>query len=144
MVRYYMNTFLVYLLSILLGIAAMVVLYRLLFNAAVLPAFEQVDSPTLAIGVSAIAVIAPVVAVTEALISWLKMWREARTKAELVKVIDAQSTAPHGMDIYALERASRLPRKILQERVNELILLGRIGVRITASETREYFLIGAG
>ena len=82
-------------------------------------------------------------AIMEALVSWLRLWRENQKKDELIKVIEALSTSPKGMDIFALVRESRLPREILQDRVNELILLGRIGVRLTANNNREYFLISA-
>ena len=143
MTRYYLVTIGIYLLAILVAAGAMVVLPNLILNATTPTILEQVDSPSLAVGVTAIAVIAPVVAVMEALISWLKLWRESRLKAELVKVIDAQSSSPRGMDLSALQRETKLPRKVLQDRVNELILLGRIGVKIKPDNQREYYLIGA-
>jgi hypothetical protein len=143
MTRYYLVTIGIYLLAILVAAGAMVVLPNLILNATTPTILEQVDSPSLAVGVTAIAVIAPVVAVMEALISWLRLWREARLKAELVKVIDAQSSSPRGMDLSSLQRETKLPRKVLQDRVNELILLGRIGVKIKPDNQREYYLIGA-
>ena len=82
-------------------------------------------------------------AIMEALVAWLRLWRENQIKDELIKVIEAQSTSPKGMDIDALQRESKLPREILKDSVNELILLGRIGVRLTANNNREYFLISA-
>lgn len=55
----------------------------------------------------------------EAILSWQKSWREIRLKAELIRVIDA------------LQRESGLPAQVLRERVKEMVLLGRIGVKIT-------------
>ena len=142
MIRYQLNIYLRYFLAILIAFLALVLLYSLFLTPNTLQTIEQSDNTPVALGLSAIAVIAPIVAIMEALISWMKLWRESRINSELVKVIDAQSTSPKGMDISALERETKLPRNILQDRVNELILLGRIGVRLTPNNSREYFLIG--
>ncbi len=149
MFRYLLKNILVYVLAVLAATAALLALYsasmglyRLYLKLFPLPVLGQNGITAVSIGVSTIAVIAPVIAIMEALISWLKLWREARLKAEMVRVIDAQSTSPGGMDIQALERASRLPHRIVQERVNELILAGRIGVRLDTDRRRIYFLTG--
>jgi hypothetical protein len=143
MISYRLTGFFVYACAIIVAIAIVVIPYSLLFNSRTLGVLTEFTSTPQAVGISMIAAIAPIFAIMEALVSWLKSWRENRVRSELVKVIDAQSTSPKGMDINALERESRLPRRVLQDRVNELILLGRIGVRITPSSNREYFLIGA-
>ena len=142
MVTYRLQILLRYVLAILVAIFVLAVPYSLLFNTAAMDRISQFSSPTQAIGFSIIAATASIFAIMEALVSWLKSWRENRIKSELVQVINALCTAPVGMDITALERESKLPTKVLQERVNELILLGRIGVRITANNHREYFLVG--
>jgi hypothetical protein len=76
------------------------------------------------------------------MLSWPKSWRENRLKAELIQVIDALSGSPGGMDLEALQTESGLPTQVLRERVNELLLLGRIGVKITPNHHREYSLKG--
>ena len=91
-------------------------------------------------GISVITIVAPLVAILEALISWLKLLRDNRVKDEMIKVVAAQTTSPRGMDLAALESMSGLPHHVLIERVNELVLLGRIGVRLTPNNSREYYL----
>jgi hypothetical protein len=144
MISYRLTTLFIYVVAILVAMVIVVIPYSLLINSPSLGLLGEFTNTTQALGISIIAAIAPIFAIMEAMVSWLKSWRENRTRSELVKVIDAQCTSPKGMDIDALARASKLPNRVLQERVNELILLGRIGVRITPSNTREYFLVEAG
>jgi hypothetical protein len=143
MITYHLKSLAVYSMAILVALAVVAIPYSLLINTRTLGFLTEATSSPQAVGISMIAAIAPIFAIMEALVSWLKSWRENRVRSELVKVIDAQSTSPKGMDINALERESGLPRRVLQDRVNELILLGRMGVRITPSSSREYYLIGA-
>jgi len=142
MVTYRLQIFLRYVLAILVAIFVLAVPYSLLFNTAAMDRLSLFSSPTQAIGFSIIAATASIFAIMEALVSWLKSWRENRIKSELVQVINALCTSPKGMDISALDRESKLPPQVLQDRVNELILLGRIGVRLTTNNTKEYFLVG--
>ena len=137
MFYYRVKIFLKYIIAVLIAIIALVVLYGLFLIIG------QFNNPSIALGISAIMVTAPMFAIMEALVAWLRLWRENQIKDELIKVIEAQSTSPKGMDIDALQRESKLPREILKDSVNELILLGRIGVRLTANNNREYFLISA-
>lgn len=88
-----------------------------------------------------ITIAASVFAILEALVTWLRHWQENNVRDELKEVIDALSKSSAGMDIYALERESKLPSKILQDRINELILLGRIGIQISKNSRRIYFLV---
>jgi hypothetical protein len=130
----------IFVIGLLAAISAIYLLYRLFLNESTLTALSQLNNPALALGISAITIASSMFVIMEILVSLLKLWREDRNKKELIKIIDAQSLSPKGMDIFALERETKLPRKILLERINELILLGRIGVKITTNNQREYFL----
>jgi hypothetical protein len=140
MFRYYLKHVLNIAGAMLVATLAASFFYALLFNRVAQTAILESGNPPLAFSISAIAVVAPVFAIMETLVSWLKSWRESQRNDELIRVVTAQSTSPQGMDIDALERESGLPRKILQSRVNELILLGRVGVKLSANNKREYFL----
>jgi hypothetical protein len=141
MFRYYLKHVLNIAGAMLVATLAASFFYALLFNRVAQTAMQESSNPPLAFGLSAIAVVAPIFAIMETLIAWLKDWRARQRNEELIQVIAAQSTSPLGMDILALTRESGLPRKILQSRVNELILLGRVGVKYSINSKREYFLI---
>ena len=140
MIAYRLKILLTYLAAILVATLALVLLYSLLLSDRSLGAIGAIESPALALGLSIVTIAAPLVAILEALISWLKMLRDARIKDEMIKVIAAQTTSPQGMDFAALTTLTGLPPKVLIERINELILLGRIGVRLTPNNQREYYL----
>ncbi|MBP1702006.1 MAG: hypothetical protein H6Q38_1113 [Chloroflexi bacterium] len=140
MIAYRLKILLTYLAAILVATLALVLLYSLLLNDRSLGAIGAIESPALALGLSIVTIAAPLVAILEALISWLKMLRDARIKDEMIKVIAAQTTSPQGMDFAALTTLTDMPPKVLIERINELILLGRIGVRLTPNNQREYYL----
>jgi len=140
MITYRLKILLTYLAAILVATLALVLLYSLLLNDRSLGAIGAIESPALALGLSIVTIAAPLVAILEALISWLKMLRDARIKDEMIKVIAAQTTSPQGMDFAALTTLTDMPPKVLIERINELILLGRIGVRLTPNNQREYYL----
>jgi len=140
MIAYRLKILLTYLAAILVATLALVLLYSLLLSDRSLGAIGAIESPALALGLSIVTIAAPLVAILEALISWLKMLRDARIKDEMIKVIAAQTTSPQGMDFAALTTLTDMPPKVLIERINELILLGRIGVRLTPNNQREYYL----
>jgi len=140
MIAYRLKILLTYLAAILVATLALVLLYSLLLSDRSLGAIGAIESPALALGLSIVTIAAPLVAILEALISWLKMLRDARIKDEMIKVIAAQTTSPQGMDFAALTTLTDIPPKVLIERINELILLGRIGVRLTPNNQREYYL----
>lgn len=140
MLTYHLKTLLTYLAAILVATLALVLLYSLLLSDRSLGAIGSLDSSSLALGITIVTIAAPLIAILEALISWLKLWRDQRVKDEMIKVIAAQTTSPQGLDLVALEALTRLPRKVLLDRVNELILLGRLGVRLSADNRREYYL----
>ena len=140
MLIYRLKILLTYLAAILVATLALVLLYSLLLTDSTLATIGSLESPSLALGISIVTIAAPLVAILEALISWLKWLRENRVKAEMIKVVAAQTTSPQGMDLAALETMSGLPPKVLHDRLNELILLGRIGVRLTPNNNRQYYL----
>ncbi len=142
MIIYRLKIGLGYLTAMVVAVAVWVLVYRLLFSSSTQGFIAESSNPTLAFGISTITVLAPLFAIMEALVSWLKTWRENRIKRELIRVIEALSTSPEGMDVEAIRRESGLPGGILNERVNELILLGRIGVKLTVNNHREYYLKG--
>lgn len=143
MTIYRLKSFIPYVIAVLVAIAVVAVPYSLLLYFSSINTLVGIGSLTPAVTFSIIAALASLFAIMDALVSWLKSWRENRVRNELVRVIDAQSKSPEGMDIDALGKETRLPRQVLQDRVNELILLGRIGVRQTPNNNREYFLVGS-
>ena len=96
MITYRLKILLTYLAAILVATLALVLLYSLLLNDRSLGAIGAIESPALALGLSIVTIAAPLVAILEALISWLKMLRDARIKDEMIKVIAAQTTSPRG------------------------------------------------
>jgi len=140
MFAYRLKILLTYLAAILVAALSLVLLYSLVLTDRSLSMLGSLESPALALGISVITIVAPLVAILEALISWLKLMRDNRVKDEMIKIIAAQTTSPQGMDLAALETMSGLPPKVLHDRLNELILLGRIGVRLTPNNNRQYYL----
>jgi hypothetical protein len=143
MFAYRLKTWLVTIIAFLLAmasLAALAILYNLVLNNRTFGLMGQLNNTPLSLSISAITITAPVFAILDALMTWLRHWRESRTHSELIRVIEAQSSSPKGMDIFALEKACQLPKLILRERVHELVLLGRLGVR-TTEHGREYYLV---
>lgn len=140
MLVYRLKILLVYLAALLAATLALVGFYSLFLTRLLQSGIHGAAPSPVAAGLSAVALAAPVFAVMDALLSWAKLWREGRAKAEMIRVIEALSGSPQGMDLFALVRESGLPRKILVERVNELVLLNRIKVRLTPGKQREYYL----
>lgn len=138
---YVVKNFLINLFWIVTAFVFIGLLYGLLLSDWIFQIFNQLGNSQLAIGVSFITLATPIFAILEGLISWLRTIKEQRIRTELLKVIDAQSKSPEGMDIHALKRELDLPDGILQERVNELVLLGRLGVKLTPNNNREYYLL---
>ena len=140
MMSYRLKILLQYAGAILVAMLALVLIYSLFLSPVTETLVGELQAPLLEFGISVVTIVAPLVAIMDGLLTWLRMMRDHRVKRELIQVIEAQSTSPGGMDMDALERESGLPREILIERVNELILLGRIGVRLSTGNNREYFL----
>lgn len=130
----------VYLATLLLGSAALVGFYSLFLSKMVASGIQGGLPSPVSNGLSAVALAAPVFAVTDAILSWLKLWREGREKAELIRVIEALSGAPQGLDLLTLARETGLPRKILSARLHELVLLDRVVVKLATGKPREYSL----
>ena len=97
---------------------------------------QQNDSPLLVITIAA-----SVFAVLEALVTLLRQWQESNVRNELKEIISVLSNTSTGMDIPALERETRLPKKILQDRINELILMGRVSIRAQPNANQVYSLV---
>ncbi len=130
----------VYLTALLLGSAALVGFYSLFLSKMVSSGIQGGLPTPFSNGLSAVALAAPVFAVTDAILSWLKLWREGRQKAELIRVIEVLSGAPQGLDLLTLARETGLPRKILSARLHELVLLDRVAVKLTPDKPRQYSL----
>jgi hypothetical protein len=141
MVKYRFVIFGQYLLIILASAVLLWIFYGMILGDFIENVLGQSADSKLALGISIITITAPIVSIIQGVTSWLRDLRENRIKSELIRVIDAQSKSPKGMDIFALIRESGLPHEILQKRVNELVLLGRLGVKLTPNNNREYYLL---
>lgn len=127
MIAYRLKAWLAAFAAFLLAAAALAgvtFLYSLLLSKRGFGLMGEIAETPLGVSLSAITITAPVFAILDALVTWLKHWRENRTHSELIQVIEAQSLSPHGMDLTALEKTCRLPRSVLRARVHELVLLG--------------------
>lgn len=140
MLIYRLKILFVYLITLLTGSAALVGFYSLILSRSGISGIQGGLPSPISTGLSAVALAAPVFAVTDALLSWLKLWREGREKAELIRVIEALSGAPQGLDLLTLARETGLPRKILLARLHELVLLDRVEVKLAPGKPREYSL----
>lgn len=129
--------------AVLVALCALTIVYSLVLNFRTFDILGGFNTSPLSTGITAISVTAPVFAIMDALLTWLKHWRENRIHGELIQVIEAVSTSPEGMDLYAIKKTCPLPILVVRERVHELILMGRMGVRMTDQDRREFFLIAA-
>ena len=125
---------------ILSSVVILALLFALFLSRLIIGLVEQAGNPVLTLGISIAAIATPILVIMEGAGYLFRYLNERRIRAELIKVIDAMSSSPEGMDLDAIKHKSSLPKTILLERVNELILLGRVGVKLTANQNREYYL----
>lgn len=137
---YRVKILLVYLTTLLLGSAALAGFYSLILSRSGSSGIQGGLPSPVSTGLSAVALAAPVFAVTDAVLSWLKLWREGREKAEMIRMIEALSAAPQGLDLLALANETGLPRKVVTARLHELVLLDRVAVKLAPGKPRAYSL----